>query len=206
MLLRASSDLTMVLLFLTINLSFLALGLISFFICNFYTVFSQDSGHGDNFSEISDDNSGKLSPGFATEKVDKPHKYVKVISDCLGFETTGISDPRTRWTWHWWEPWLCPCSASYVTAEVSIGPYFTFSLYLLTISSLLTKNKKCKNKFINDEVKSSFTRFSLQMSLLVPLVTISRYLFLSIFDSTRVQQCTKIWTLFLNSFFTNKFV
>ena len=164
--------------------------MISVLIFNFYTVFSQDSGHGDNFSEISDDNSGKLSPGFATEKVDKPHKYVKVISDCLGLETTGFSDPRTRWTWHWWEPWLCPCSTSYVTAEVSIGPYFNFSLYLLTISSLLTKNKKCEIKFINDEVKSSFTRFSLQMSLLVPHVTISRYLFLSIFDSTRVQQCT----------------
>lgn len=52
------------------------------FYLQFYTVFSQDSGHGDNFSEISDDNSGKLSPGFATEKVDKPHKYVKLISDC----------------------------------------------------------------------------------------------------------------------------
>ena len=90
----------MVLLFLTINLSFLALGMISVLIFNFYTVFSQDSGHGDNFSEISDDNSGKLSPGFATEKVDKPHKYVKVISDCLGLETAGFSDPRTRWTWH----------------------------------------------------------------------------------------------------------
>ena len=71
LLLRASSDLTMVLQFLTINLSFLALGMISCLICNFYTVFSQDSGHGDNFSEISDDNSGKLSPGFATEKVNK---------------------------------------------------------------------------------------------------------------------------------------
>ena len=46
-------------------------------IFNFYTVFSQDSGHGDNFSEISDDNSGKLSPGFSTEKVNKPHKYAK---------------------------------------------------------------------------------------------------------------------------------
>jgi len=42
----------------------------------------QDSGHGDNFSEISDDNSGKLSPGFATEKVLK--RQVSQIREPVG--------------------------------------------------------------------------------------------------------------------------
>jgi len=42
----------------------------------------QDSGHGDNFSEISDDNSGKLSPGFATETVLK--RQVSQIREPVG--------------------------------------------------------------------------------------------------------------------------
>ncbi|CAG5112448.1 Oidioi.mRNA.OKI2018_I69.chr2.g6664.t1.cds [Oikopleura dioica] len=42
----------------------------------------QDSGHGDNLSEISDDNSGKLSPGFATEKVLK--RQVSQIREPVG--------------------------------------------------------------------------------------------------------------------------
>lgn len=42
----------------------------------------QDSGHGDNFSEISDDNSGKLSPGFSTEKVLK--RQVSQIREPVG--------------------------------------------------------------------------------------------------------------------------